>query len=336
MQAVVFEEPGEPAEVLACQEKPVPEPASGEVRVRMLYSPVNPSDLMFIRGRYGIRPNLPATPGFEGVGIVEASGGGLLGKLVKGKRVVVLNKDTGNWAEQTVVPAKQVVPIPDDLPLEQAAMFFVNPATSFVLTREVLKVPQGGWLLQTAAGSALGQMIIRLSKVFGFKTINVVRREAQVEELKALGADAVVCYDGNPEGRDNFVKQVKEIIGNQKLKCAIDPVGGSTGSAAAAALSDNGKLVVYGSLSNQPIEMHTRQFITHNVRIEGFWLSRHMQELSLLGKLSLVKKITKLMRDNTLQAEVGNIFELAQIKEAVRESEAVGKSGKVLLKIAAE
>ena len=336
MQAVVFEETGEPADVLSCQEKPLPIPARGEVRVRMLCSPINPSDLMYIRGRYGIQPHLPATPGFEGVGIVEASGGGLLGMLYKGKRVVVLNKDTGNWAEQTVVPARQAVPIPDDLPVEQAAMFFVNPATSYVMTQEVLRVPQGAWLLQTAAGSALGKMIIRLGKVYGFKTLNVVRRSDQVEELKALGGDAVICFDGKPDGREEFLKQVADTTGKNGLSYAIDPVGGETGSAAAAALTDNGRLLIYGSLSNEPISLSSRQFISHNIRVEGFWLSRFMQEQNLIGKLKLVKKITRLMQNDVLQAEVGNIFELAQIKEAVRESEASGKGGKVLLKIGAE
>ncbi|MEZ6045118.1 MAG: alcohol dehydrogenase catalytic domain-containing protein [Planctomycetaceae bacterium] len=86
MQSIVFQNTGEPAEVLECVDQPALTPKQGEVLVRLLYSPINPSDLMFIRGAYGIKPELPATPGFEGVGIVESSGGGLLGKLYKGKR----------------------------------------------------------------------------------------------------------------------------------------------------------------------------------------------------------------------------------------------------------
>src|SRR5260370_41826202 len=102
MKAVVFDKFGDPGEVLQIRDLPAPEPGPGQVRVRMLASPVNPSDLLYVRGQYGSQPRLPATPGFEGVGIVEAAGGGLLGRLRLGKRVAVLNGETVNWQEQVV------------------------------------------------------------------------------------------------------------------------------------------------------------------------------------------------------------------------------------------
>src|SRR6516164_7510583 len=106
MKAIIFDRSGDPEEVLQLRDGPVPEPGPGQVRVRMLASPINPSDLMYIRGLYGKVPPLPATPGFEGVGVVEASGGGLLARRVMGKRVAVISSTGGNWREQTVVPAR--------------------------------------------------------------------------------------------------------------------------------------------------------------------------------------------------------------------------------------
>ena len=153
MRAIVYERFGEPADVLSVRDVPVAEPGPGEVRVRMIASPINPSDLLSIRGVYPALPQLPATPGFEGVGTVEAAGRGLLPRFFLGKRVVVINRDRGNWCEKTVVPARQVIPISASLPIEQAAMFFVNPMAAYVMTRRILKVPAGEWLLQTAAGS---------------------------------------------------------------------------------------------------------------------------------------------------------------------------------------
>ena len=150
MKAVVCDRWGEPEEVLHVRDVPPPAPGSGEVRVRMIASPIGPADLLMVRGQYGHQPPLPATPGFEGVGVVEA-GSGLLARRVMGRRVAVLNTGSGNWQEQVVIPARQAVPVPKELSDEQAATFFINPATALVLTRYVLRVPPGAWLLQTAA-----------------------------------------------------------------------------------------------------------------------------------------------------------------------------------------
>src|SRR4051812_8515597 len=198
MKAVVFERFGEPADVLSVREVPTPEPGPGEVRVRMIASPVNPSDLLVTRGRYGVLPSLPSTPGFEGVGVVDKGGSGLLGQLVKGKRVTVINSAGGNWAEYAVIPAKQARPVASDIPDEQVASFFVNPATVLAMVRHVLKVPRGEWLLQSAAGSSLGKMIIRLCKNDGIRTISVVRRPEAAAELKALGGNVVISSADGP------------------------------------------------------------------------------------------------------------------------------------------
>src|SRR4051794_17185656 len=155
MKAAVFESFGNPPEVLRVRDVPVPEPGPGEVRVRMIASPVNPSDLLVVRGRYGVLPQLPATPGFEGVGVVEKAGPGLLGRLVLGKRVAAINSNGGNWAEYAVIPARQAKPVAADIPDDQAASFFVNPATVLAMTRHVLGIKKGEWLLQSAAGSVL-------------------------------------------------------------------------------------------------------------------------------------------------------------------------------------
>src|ERR1700722_2308411 len=147
MKAVIFERAGNPAEVLQVREVPEPSPGFRQVRVRMLAAPMNPSDMLTIQGEYGKQPKLPAIPGYEGVGVVEATGGGLLGWLRKGKRAAVIGANGGTWAEACFVSAKHVVPVPDEVPDEQAAMFFVNPVTAIAMTRHILAVPKGEWLL---------------------------------------------------------------------------------------------------------------------------------------------------------------------------------------------
>ena len=332
MNCVRFESVGEPADVLRCIPADRPEPGPGEVCVRMLASPINPSDTMFIRGIYGTKPTLPQVPGFEGVGVVEQSGGGFRGKLFTGKRVAVLNRAGGNWAQHTVVPASQVIPLSAALSVEQAATFFVNPATAWIMTQEVLKVPRGAWLLQTAANSSLGRMVIRLGQKLGFQTLNVVRSEQYVSELKSAGATEVIVFDAQNDCADNFRESVNAVAGPDGLKYAIDPVGGATAAAIVQSLTQNGRLLLFGTLCGDPVQFSPRTLMTLQSSVEGFWLGNFMQGKNLLFKLKLMKRITKLILDGTLTSRIDRTFSLADIHDAVAAAEERGHSGKVLLK----
>ena len=332
MKAIQITSFGEPSEVLGVVELENPVPGPGEVRVRMLSSPINPSDVMTIRGTYGRCPALPFTPGYEGVGVVEESGGGVLGALRRNKRVVVLNSITGNWAEQAVVPAKQVIPVPSALSLEQAATSFINPVTAYVMTQRVLRVPCGGWLLQTAAGSQLGRMVIRLGRRLGFKTINIVRREEQVAELAALGGDHVLSFRADEQPADELSRVVEEITGGG-VGYAIDAVGGPLGSAVVGCLGVAGRMLCYGTLDERPLLFSPRSLMSGSASVEGFWLGPWMESQGLLTKLKLIKTVSGLVGGGVLDSEIGETFGLDRVVEAVSASESTGRSGKVLLQI---
>jgi NADPH2:quinone reductase len=325
MKAAVFEKFGDPAEVLSVRDIPIPEPGPGQVRVRMIASPINPSDLLVVRGRYGVLPRLPSTPGFEGV---EKAGPGLLGRWVEGKRVAVINSAGGNWAEYAVIPARQARPIPADIPDEQAATFFVNPATVLAMVRHVLEVPKGEWLLQSAAGSTLGKMIIRLGRHDGFKTVNVVRRSEAKEELSRLGADAVISSSEGP-----IDEQVKRITGGDGVRYALDPIGGETGTGVFRSLAPGGRLVIYGTLSGEPIQIDPRHMISGRKVVEGFWLGHWMRDRSIPSALLLFREIASLIRQGVLSSQIGPSFALDQIREAVGQAETVARNGKVLLRL---
>ena len=328
MKAIVFDRFGDPAEVLQLRDIPIPEPGSGEVRVRMICSPINPSDLAVVRGEYGRLPDLPATPGFEGVGVVEATGGGILGKLRRGRRVAVLNGKGGNWRQHVIVPAKQAVPVPSELKDEQAATFFVNPASALAMTQYVLKVPSGAWVLQTAAGSALGRMVIRLGRHLGFRTINVVRRREQVQELLHAGGDAVIC-----SSEDSIEEWVQKITGGQGVSYALDAVGGATAAAVVKSLSQGGRLLLYGTLSGEPLQLDPRTLMSGSRKIEGFWLSNWASQQGVMTMLLLFRRINKLLAAGILITEVGDIFPMTDIQTAVREAVKPGRQGKVLLRL---
>jgi NADPH:quinone reductase-like Zn-dependent oxidoreductase len=327
MKAVVCERWGDPEEVLHVREVPEPTHGPGQVRVRMIASPINPSDLLTVRGQYGRLPPLPATPGFEGVGIVEA-GSGLLARRVMGRRVAVLNSGSGNWQEKVVIPARQAVPVPKTLTDEQAATFFVNPASAFIMTRYLLQVPRGAWLLQTAAGSTLGRMVIRLGQHFDFRTLNVVRRPEQAEELMLLDGTASVATN-----TQSLTERVRAITGGEGVLYAIDAVGGTTGSEVVHTLARGGRLVVYGTLAGEPLTFDSRALIVGQKRVEGFWLSEWVRDQKPWTILWLFRQIGKMIRAGVLASDVGKSFALTDIHAAVRQAAIPGRQGKVLLRI---
>jgi NADPH:quinone reductase len=327
MRAAVFEAFGEPAEVLRPRDVPEPHPGPGEVRVRMIMSPVNPSDLLVVHGRYVALPDLPATPGFEGVGVVDEVGPGLLGRLVMGKRVVAINSAGGNWAEYAIIPARQARPVPADIPDEQAAAYFINPATVLAMARHLLRVRRGEWLLQSAAGSTLGRMMIKLGRHDGFKTLNVVRRREAIDELKELGGDAVITSEDEP-----IDEQVRRIVGDAGVRHAIDPVGGETGTAVLRSLAPGGRLLLYGTLSGEPIRIDPRLMISGRRTVEGFWLGHWMRERSIPAVLRLFGEIASMIRKGVLDSEIGRIYSLDEIAEAARHADSVARHGKVLVR----
>ena len=251
------------------------------------------------------------------------------------RRVVVLNRRGGNWADYAVVPATEVIPISSSLSVEQAATFFVNPATAWVMTREVLNVPQGQWLVQTAAGSALGRMIIRLGQATGFRTFNIVRRESQAEELRGLGADHVEVFDeskNTPEALSASIRRTISVAG-AGAGFAIDAVGGATGSAVIQSLGHHGRMLSYGTLSNEPFVFSPRVLMTTSSKVEGFWLGSYMSGVSLPYKLSLVHRLTRLIQAGVLRTEIARTCTLDQIHDAVKAAEDSSVAGKVLLRI---
>ncbi|MCS7044972.1 MAG: zinc-dependent alcohol dehydrogenase family protein [Gemmataceae bacterium] len=331
MKAVVFEQFGEPAEVLRVHDVSPPSVGQGQVLVRMLAAPINPSDLLVVRGRYGKLPRLPATPGFEGVGIIEAVGPGWIAKLRglrPGRRVAVLNGQTGNWCERVVVNARQAVPVADDLSDDQVASFFVNPATALAMTRWVLRIPAGSWLLQTAAASALGQMVVRLARHDGYRTINVVRRREQVETLRQMGGDEVICTED-----ETVEDRVRAVTNGRGVVYALDAVGGAMGGAVVRSLGPGGRLLVYGTLSGEPIPLDPRSLMVGHKTIEGFWLAEWVRQQGVVTMLKLFRTISRLLAAGVLTTPVQATFPLEEITAAVRAAESPGRFGKIMLRI---
>lgn len=339
------------------EDVPVPMPGPGQVRVRMLMSPVHPSDLNFLRGTYhgaleriiwnqaraaaadrrvyfdparaNPCPLPPYSLGGEGVGIVDACGAGLLARRLRGKRVAIVSGPPhGAWQEYTVVDARRAVVMPDAISDEQAAMFFVNPITAFVLIREVLRVPRDGWVLVTAAGSALGKSVVRLGKRDGFRTIGVVRSGANTAALTALGADAVIETD-----TQDLVGEVARITAGRGVAYALDCVGGELAGKVVRCLGLDARLVIYGTLADAPLQVPCRDLMMPGAHVAGFLLPTWISLQSPFKLLGILRAVKKLTIEGIFHTEITAGFPLDQVTAAVGAALAPSRTGKVMLQI---
>jgi NADPH:quinone reductase-like Zn-dependent oxidoreductase len=330
MQAVELRAYDGRPESLVLVEKPVPIPGPGQVLVRMAASPINPSDLLFIRGHYGFKKQLPVVPGFEGSGWVVAGGGGFLGRLLQGRRVACAAGSPelrdGTWAEYVVTSSRLVIPLRRGVDMERAAMMLVNPLSAWALM-EIGRRGGHRALVQTAAASALGQMIIRLGLRFGLTIINVVRREEQREKLKSLGAvPEHILVSTSPD----FDKQLKETCRSAGATLGFDAVAGDMTARLVRAMPSGSRVLVYGSLSLEPCQIDPGSFIFERKQVAGFWLPDWLRKRSLLGQLRLTSQVQDLL-SSELASEVQARFPIAKYSEALARYGANMSAGKVLL-----
>lgn len=323
---------GDARDVIQIQQYAVPDPGPGQVRVRMLAAPVNPSDILFCKGTYGIGPEPPMLAGLEGTGIVETAGAGFLGHLHVGKRVAVIASEGGTWSESCITRAETIVPVPHQLTNEQAAAYFINPATALLMTHWVFELPRDAWLIQSAANSAVGRMIIRLGKHFGFRTLNVVRREEAVSDLLNLGGDAVLVATETTTPHE-FSEQVSLHCNGNLPRFAVDPVGGHTGGLLFASLGQGGQMLSYASLADAPIPIHPRMLITHDRHLKSFWLGRAVESLSLLKKVKLIRELGRLHEQGLFQVENFEVYPLQNITAALEAASRNQGGKKVLLRM---
>ncbi len=321
---------GEPSEVIELNT--VSEPALGQedVLISMEAAPMNPSDFLFVRGMYGIRPAFPSSVGAEGVGRV-AKIGSKVDPALRGKRVLILpTYEQGTWADEVVVPVRNLVPMSDEADPLQLSMIGINPATAYLLLNRYVSLMPGDWIGQTAANAAMGQYIIALAKLAGVKTLNVVRREEAAEQVREWGGDRAVLNGG-----DNLHRDIEEALDGKKLSLVLDTVGGTPVGELAKSLKPGGSIVVYAMQSGQFPAMPPKEFIYRGLSLHGFWLINWIRNASHLEIEEIYQKLGDLVADGSLSAAVEQVYPLDQYKEAFKQSLKSNRSGKILFKFGA-
>jgi len=313
---------GNPAESVEIIELPDPAvPQGQQVQVKIQAAAINPAELLLIQGKYASKPPLPAPLGIEGAGEVIAVGPEV-NDLSVGDKVMCLPRE--NWAEQALFERGELIRLPAQIDIQQAAMLKVNPATALMMLQDYKQLSEGDWVIQNAANSGVGQNLIRLARTRGIKTVCVVRRESLAQELGAIGATLVVV-----DGPD-LADRVRAAI-DGPLALAIDAIGGEATYRLAACLDEEGIVVNYGLLSGENCQIGADQAIFKGITLVGFWLAKQLRQMNAAAVQSLYDDLSAQVASGALHVPVEKVYPLTEIADALDHALRQGRSGKILL-----
>lgn len=306
---------------------PITPPADGEVVVKMLAAPINPADINFIQGVYGIKPTLPhSRAGLEGFGRVVESRSD---SLVPGDSVIML-RGVGTWGTYLTCPADNLLKVRSDMDVYQAAMLKVNPLTALRVLEGFVTLTPGDWLVQNAANSGVGRCLIALAHARGIKTLNFVRRPDQLhDELTALGADLILGED-DPDA----VKTARELLGDGRPNLASNAVGGESALHLMDLLAPGGTMVTFGAMSKQSIKVPNGFLIFKGITLRGLWVTKWLKEATRGELLNAYDTLSQAIADGTLKQAIDATYPLDRITEALTRAQQEHRGGKVLLTLA--
>ena len=312
---------------LQLEESPLPKLERDEILIKVAASPVNPSDELFCDGLYKIPVSLPFTPGFEGSGVVVATGNSFMARRLAGKWVAAATqRGDGFWAEYAKVKAIEAMPFdPKVLTPEQAAMSFVNPLSAMVLIEPLLKGRHKA-MVQTAAASQLGRMITRLATRYNVNVIHCVHRKELIPILTDLGAKNVLV-SSDPD----FVSKLRDLAASLQATYAIDAVGGPLTGQLAEALPNHSTITVYGALAGEVVSVDPGAFIFKDQRVEGFWLGNALAKKSYLSQFLFVLR-AKANLTGDLTSIISRIIPLTDLPNLAASGLGPASEGKIILK----
>lgn len=305
----------------------VPQPGEGEVLIRTRLSSVNPSDLAFIRGIYGQPREQGRAAGFEAVGDVVASGGGKLADGLVGSRVSFITRQSGAWAEYVVAHSAACMPLHPAIRDEDGAAMVVNPMTAAAMF-DIVKQDGAKSFVLSSGASQLCKLVAGLAHDEGYRAISIVRRDSQIEPVKALGA-AVVLNSQAP----GFSSQLKAVLGEEKPRIFLDAVTGNLGSAVFNAMGRGARWIIYGRLAQEPtVITEPGQLIFMDKKVEGFWLVKWNQETPAERRIAAATEVQKRFATGKWKTDIAAIVPLSEAHARLPALFAGANEGKVLLK----
>ncbi len=321
MKAIRIEETGGP-EVMHLEEIETPVPQKDEVLIRVAAAGINYGDLAQRQGTYLTRTRTPMTLGFEVAGTVAGHGPNVSAPPL-GTRVIALAN--GGYAEYTVAPANNVIPIPDTLDFTRAAAFMVQGLTAYQLLREAAHIQAGESVLVHAAAGGVGTLAVQLAKLMGAgQVIGTASNETKLELVRHLGADAAINYS-----QLDWFEQVKGTTQGRGADIILEMVGGEISTQSLQCLAPFGRMVIYGAASHEIAQFTGVQLMYKNQSIIGYWLTAWLQRSDRTAAAAL--ELMHYLNSGQLQIIVGATFPLAAAAQAHQAIASRKTTGKVVL-----
>lgn len=324
-KAIMYNNFGLPSEVLKVVKLPIPTLHKDEILVKMHACAINPSDLLTIKGVYASRMSLPQIAGFEGTGVICATGD-LNDNHLIGKRVLAL-RGKGTWQEYNTIPTKEAVLIPDEIDDSVGAQLYINPLTCWLMLVDKLKINSNNTLLINAGNSICGHILAGFSKMLGFDLISIVRNSENKIKLEQLGIKKVI--NSSTEDVTLAVLKLTEGIG---VDYALDAVGGEAGEELIKPIKYGGKFLQYGLMSGKQL---TQSFFSvaqeKNIHFEFYHLREWVYSKPVDYRQEVFKQMIQNFIDAKIEMPIAAKYSLDQIAEAVTEAESEGRNGKILL-----
>jgi NADPH2:quinone reductase len=224
---------------LALEDVPAPVPGARQVVVTVKAAGVNFPDTLIVQGKYQVRPELPFTPGAEFSGIVKAVGEGV--RNVRPGDAVLGVGVTGGFAQEALIDARDLVPLPAGMDFVVAAALTMAYGTSIHALKDRARIAAGETLLVLGAGGGVGLAAVAIGKLLGATVIAAASTDAKLAVCRSHGADEVVNYD-----RENLKERIRTLTDGRGADVVYDPVGGSYAGPALRSVAWNGRYLVVG------------------------------------------------------------------------------------------
>ncbi len=320
MKAVTFDRVGGP-EVLAYGEAPDPEPRPGKVLVKNHAIGINFADTLFRQGQYLMQPKFPDVPGLEAAGVVEAVGDGVDG-VRPGDRVAAIG--TRTYAEYALVPAGQIIPLPDSVSFEDGAAFPIQVLTAYHMLFTSHHLTEGQSVVVHSAAGGVGLAAVQLAKAAGARVIGTVSTEEKAALAREYGADEVVNY-----ATHDFAEEALKLTDGKGVDLILDAVGKPTLEKGLTCLAPFGHLVVYGRAGGVPDPLNVFSLFQKSIKVSGFVLYT-VSAMPDLHRKGIEASFAR-MAEGALKLLIGRTFPLAEAAAAHRHMESRQSVGKLVL-----